>query len=59
MPADTLEELIRQRAFLRLWFAYLAGTAGKQMPMVAVGSRCQCPWLARMRLTSSAVTLPA
>ena len=37
MPADTLEELIAQRAFMRMWFARLAGTTGNQMLMVAVG----------------------
>ena len=37
MPPDTLEELIRQRAFMRLWFARLSGTTGNQMLMVAVG----------------------
>ena len=37
MPPDTLEELIRQRAFMRLWFARLSGTTGAQMLMVAVG----------------------
>jgi MFS family permease len=37
MQPDTLEELIRQRAFMRLWFARLAGTTGNQMLMVAVG----------------------
>jgi MFS family permease len=37
MPPDTLEQLIRQRAFMRLWFARLSGTTGNQMLMVAVG----------------------
>ena len=37
MQTDTLEELTRQRAFMRLWFARLAGTTGNQMLMVAVG----------------------
>ena len=37
MQPDTLEELIRQRAFMRLWFARLSGTTGNQMLMVAVG----------------------
>jgi MFS family permease len=37
MPPDTLEELIRQRAFMRMWFARLSGTTGAQMLMVAVG----------------------
>jgi MFS family permease len=37
MQPDTLEELIRQRAFMRMWFARLSGTTGAQMLMVAVG----------------------
>lgn len=37
MQTDTLEELIRQRAFMRMWFARLSGTTGAQMLMVAVG----------------------
>jgi MFS family permease len=37
MQPDTLDELIRQQAFMRLWFARLAGTTGNQMLMVAVG----------------------
>ena len=37
MQPDTLEELIRQRAFMRLWFARLSGTTGNQMLLVAVG----------------------
>jgi MFS family permease len=37
MQPDTLEELIRQHAFMRLWFARLFGTTGNQMLMVAVG----------------------
>ncbi len=37
MPSHTLEDLIRQRAFMRLWFARLSGTTGSQMLMVAVG----------------------
>jgi len=31
------DSLLRQRAFMRLWFARLAGTAANQMLMVAVG----------------------
>ena len=37
MQTDTLEDLISQRAFMRMWFARLAGTTGNQMLMVAVG----------------------
>jgi MFS family permease len=37
MQPDTLEQLIRQRAFMRMWFARLSGTTGAQMLMVAVG----------------------
>ena len=37
MPSTTLKDLIRQRAFMRLWFARLAGTTGSQMLMVAIG----------------------
>ena len=37
MQPDTFEELIHQRAFVRLWFARFAGTTGNQMLMVAVG----------------------
>jgi MFS family permease len=33
----TLRDLMAQRAFLRLWFARLAGTTANQMLMVAVG----------------------
>jgi MFS family permease len=35
--APTFSSLLRQRAFMRLWFARLAGTAAAQMLMVAIG----------------------
>jgi MFS family permease len=35
--APTLSDLLRERAFLRLWVARLAGTAAAQMLMVAIG----------------------
>jgi len=37
MQPDTLEQLMRQRTFMRLWLARLSGTTGAQMLMVAVG----------------------
>ena len=37
MATYTFKELTRQRAFMRMWFARLAGTMGSQMLMVAVG----------------------
>ncbi|MDO9360220.1 MAG: MFS transporter [Polaromonas sp.] len=37
MSMYTFRDLTRQRAFMRMWFARLAGTAANQMLMVAVG----------------------
>ena len=37
MSTHTFEELIHQRAFMRMWFARIFGTTGNQMLMVAVG----------------------
>jgi MFS family permease len=37
MTAPTFSDLTRQRSFMRMWFARLAGTTGNQMLMVAVG----------------------
>ncbi|MCZ8254654.1 MAG: MFS transporter [Polaromonas sp.] len=37
MPTHSFQELIRQRAFMRMWFARIFGTTGNQMLMVAVG----------------------
>ena len=37
MPDHSFSELVRQRAFMRMWFARLFGTTGNQMLMVAVG----------------------
>ena len=37
MATHTFTELTHQRAFIRMWFARLAGTMGMQMLMVAVG----------------------
>ncbi len=37
MPGHSFTELMRQRAFVRMWFARLFGAAGSQMLMVAVG----------------------
>ena len=37
MSAPTFKELTGQRAFMRMWFARLAGTTANQMLMVAVG----------------------
>ncbi len=37
MPAQDFSDLTQQRAFMRLWFARLAGTAANQMVMVAIG----------------------
>ena len=37
MALHTFADLTRQRAFMRMWFARLFGTAGNQMLMVAVG----------------------
>jgi MFS family permease len=37
MSLHTFSELTQQRAFMRMWFARLAGTTGNQMLMVAVG----------------------
>ncbi|MFB0898944.1 MAG: MFS transporter [Polaromonas sp.] len=37
MAPHTFLDLTRQRSFMRMWFARLAGTTGNQMLMVAVG----------------------
>ncbi len=37
MASHTVTELMRQRAFMRMWFARLFATTGNQMLMVAVG----------------------
>ncbi len=37
MASHTFLDLTRQRSFMRMWFARLAGTTGNQMLMVAVG----------------------
>ena len=37
MAQHTFLDLTRQRSFMRMWFARLAGTTGNQMLMVAVG----------------------
>ena len=37
LPDLSLSALLRQRAFVRMWFARLFGTTGNQMLMVAVG----------------------
>jgi MFS family permease len=37
MAPHTFLDLTRQRSFMRVWFARLAGTTGNQMLMVAVG----------------------
>ncbi|MDB5966961.1 MAG: major facilitator superfamily 1 [Polaromonas sp.] len=37
MARHTFAELTRQRAYMRMWFARVFGTAGTQMLMVAVG----------------------
>lgn len=37
METHSFQELTRQRAFMRMWFARLFGTTGNQMLMVAVG----------------------
>ncbi|MGA8785723.1 MAG: MFS transporter [Polaromonas sp.] len=37
MGTHSFQELTRQRAFMRMWFARLFGTTGNQMLMVAVG----------------------
>ncbi|MDO9279328.1 MAG: MFS transporter [Polaromonas sp.] len=37
MTSSTFSDLTRQRSFMRMWFARLAGTTGNQMLMVAVG----------------------
>ena len=37
MASHTVKELMRQRAFMRMWFARLFSTTGNQMLMVAVG----------------------
>jgi MFS family permease len=37
MASYTFLDLTRQRSFMRMWFARLAGTTGNQMLMVAVG----------------------
>ncbi len=37
MASHTVKELLRQRAFMRMWFARLFATTGNQMLMVAIG----------------------
>lgn len=37
MPSPSFQDLTRQSAFMRMWFARLFGTTGSQMLMVAVG----------------------
>lgn len=37
MAHHSFADLLRQRAFIRMWFARVSGTAGTQMLMVAVG----------------------
>jgi MFS family permease len=37
MPTHTFQDLTRQRAYMRMWFARIFGTTGNQMLMVAVG----------------------
>ncbi len=37
MSSPSFQDLTRQRAFMRMWFARLFGTTGSQMLMVAVG----------------------
>lgn len=37
LPQPTFSDLTRQRNFMRMWFARLAGTTANQMLMVAVG----------------------
>ena len=37
MPTHSFQDLTRQRAYMRMWFARLFGTTGSQMLMVAIG----------------------